>query len=233
MEIVTALVIGLAGSFHCIGMCGPIAVALPVPNGKNSGFITGRVLYNVGRILTYMLMGAVLGILGGKIVIAGYQQGLSITLGIIILLVVITPIKYRNIVLGYPIITRLISPLKQRITSLFKQNSYQSLFLIGVLNGFLPCGLVYIALAGAAASGTAINGMLFMMFFGIGTAPAILSASLFGKFISLNIRQKIRRMVPVFAALLAIIFILRGLNLGIPYLSPKLNAAPTEESCCH
>jgi sulfite exporter TauE/SafE len=103
------------------------------------------------------------------------------------------------------------------------------MFLIGILNGFLPCGLVYVALAGAIASGDAISGAAVMILFGLGTIPAMFAASVFGKFINIGIRTKLRKAVPALAILLAAVFILRGLNLGIPYLSPRLNA-PTNVS---
>lgn len=232
MELAAALLIGLAGSLHCIGMCGPIALALPVQN-SSAAFYTGRILYNAGRIISYSLMGLLFGLLGSKIILAGFQQGLSIFLGVFILLFIFLPAKYKNYFTGYSIIAKVVSSLKTVIGNLFKKKSLPAIFFIGFLNGFLPCGLVYIAVAGAAAAGSAFSGMIFMAAFGLGTSPAMFAASLFGKFISLNIRQKIRKLVPVFAVMLAVIFILRGLNLGIPMLSPKLSTEKAVEVECH
>jgi uncharacterized protein len=235
MEILTAFLIGFAGSIHCIGMCGPIAASLPFPSSQGS-FYLGRFLYNVGRIITYAFMGLILGAVGKGIALAGFQQALSIFLGVAILIIVLTPLRLKNYLTGYHYVNKFISPLKSSIGKLFKKNSSSSLFSIGILNGFLPCGLVYLALAGAAASGSPINGMLFMSFFGLGTAPALFSLSIFGKFMGIKWRDRLRKSIPVFAIILAIIFILRGMNLGIPYLSPKINAsAVTIESNddCH
>ena len=235
MELFAGIVIGFLGSFHCIGMCGPIALALPIPKSSNISFVTGRIFYNVGRALTYSVMGAVFGLLGGRIIFSGFQQALSISLGILILSIIFLPSQYKRKFISLSIIQKINQPLRQAIGILFKQGTFSSLFLIGVLNGFLPCGFVYIGLAGAAATGDAVSGGAFMFLFGLGTFPAMFAASVFGKFINLNVRQKIRKLMPAFAVMLAVIFILRGMNLGIPYVSPNLNARTntSENLDCH
>lgn len=234
-EILSAFAIGLFGSLHCIGMCGPIAIALPLPNTSNISFIGGRLLYNIGRVLTYSFLGAVFGLLGSRFVIAGFQQGISIVLGLIILIVVLLPSRYKVKVTQHPFILKLTSPIKESIGLLFKKGTFSSMFLIGVLNGLLPCGLVYVALAGAIASGDALSGSAVMILFGLGTIPAMFAATLFGKFINIGLRRKLNRMIPVFAVVLALIFILRGMALGIPYLSPQISAQVVNESNldCH
>lgn len=223
MEILAALSIGFLGSFHCIGMCGPIALALPVPKSSNINFILGRIIYNLGRIISYAIMGGIFGWVGQKISFWGFQQGLSIFLGSLIIFFIFLPAKIKNQFLVYSPVQKIISPLKLSIGKLFKQKSLPAFLTIGVLNGFLPCGFVYMGLAGAAAVADPVTGMLVMIFFGLGTFPAMLAVSVFGKFINPGFRQKLRKLTPVFAILLAMIFILRGLNLGIPYLSPKMN----------
>jgi len=234
-EIFAAFIVGLFGSLHCIGMCGPIAIALPVPNSGNLSFFTGRILYNLGRVATYSFLGAALGLLGNKIALAGAQQAVSIVLGVVIIIAVLLPQKYKNYFAQHTLTQKLAQPLKSNIGILFKKGTFFSMFLIGILNGFLPCGLVYVALAAAIASGDAISGAAIMILFGFGTVPAMFAASVFGKFINIGIRTKLRKAVPVFALLLAAIFILRGMNLGIPYLSPKLTTQNevTSEMDCH
>ncbi len=224
IEILAALAIGFFGSFHCIGMCGPIALALPVSSKSNFSFFNGRILYNIGRIISYSLMGGLFGLIGMKFKLWGFQQSLSIILGVLILIFILIPSKYRSKLYAFGIIQKIINPLKIKISSLFKKNNPASLLLIGILNGFLPCGFVYIGLAGAMAAGGILNGILFMALFGFGTFPAMFAVSVFGKFISLNFRRKLSRLTPIFALLLAAIFILRGLNLGIPYVSPKMSS---------
>ena len=233
-EILAAFFVGLVGSLHCIGMCGPIAIALPVPDSNNLSFFTGRILYNLGRVVTYSFLGAILGLIGSKIALTGAQQIVSIVLGVIIIIAVLLPQKYKNYFAQHPIVQKLAHPLKSNIGVLFKKGTFSAMFLIGILNGFLPCGLVYVALAGAIASGDAISGAAVMILFGLGTVPAMFAATVLGKFINVEIRTKIRKAIPVLAIILGVIFILRGMNLGIPYLSPKLstqNEVSSEMEC--
>ena len=234
-EILAAFLVGLVGSLHCIGMCGPIAIALPVPDSSNLSFFTGRILYNLGRVVTYSFLGAILGLLGGRIALVGAQQVVSIILGVVIIIAVLLPQKYKNYFAQHLIVQKLAQPLKENIGILFKKGTFSAMFLIGILNGFLPCGLVYVALAGAIASGNAISGASVMILFGLGTVPAMFAATIFGKFINVGIRTKIRKAVPVLAIILGVIFILRGMNLGISYLSPKLSSGTevSSEMDCH
>ena len=234
-EILAAFFVGLVGSLHCIGMCGPIAIALPVPDSSNLSFFTGRILYNLGRVVTYAFLGAVLGLVGSKIALAGFQQVVSIVIGVVIIIAVLLPQKYKNFFAQHPVIQKLAHPLKSNIGVLFSKGTFSAMFLIGILNGFLPCGLVYVALAGAIASGDAISGAAVMILFGLGTVPAMFVASVFGKFINIGIRTKIRKAVPVLTIILGLIFILRGMNLGIPMLSPKVSAHTevSSEMDCH
>lgn len=221
MVIWPALVLGFLGSFHCIGMCGPIALALPVQR-QNAPvrFVLGRVLYNLGRVLTYALFGLAIGAVGQVISLAGYQQSLSIALGVLLLLSLVFYTKMNARIL--PVLNKLTGRWKAVLGALLKKHSNSALFLIGVLNGFLPCGLVYAALAGAAATGNAGNGALFMATFGFGTLPVMLIMSLLGKLISQPFRHALNRLIPAVVVVIALILILRGLSLGIPYLSPVL-----------
>jgi sulfite exporter TauE/SafE len=229
-----ALSLGFLGSFHCIGMCGPIAMALPL--GRESKFkqVAGAVIYNMGRITTYGIFGLFFGLLGKGFVIGGFQQVLSITMGILILLGLILPSR----ITASFALTRFIAPMVQKakalLGDLLRQKNFNSLFLIGFLNGLLPCGLVYLAVAGAIATGDAVKGSLFMMAFGAGTLPAMLFVSLAAKVINIRSRNVMRKAVPVFAGVMACMLILRGMNLNIPYLSPDLSKTDcTQHSCCH
>lgn len=234
-EVLTSFFVGLFGSLHCIGMCGPIAIALPVPNSGNLSFIAGRLLYNLGRVFTYSFLGAVFGLLGSRLVISGFQQSISIVLGIAIVIAVLIPPKYKAKISQHKVVQKITRPLKSGISDLFNKGTFSAMFLIGILNGFLPCGLVYVALAGAIASGDAISGSAVMILFGLGTIPTMFAATIFGKFVNLNIRRKVSKAMPVFALILGVLFILRGMSLGIPYISPKISAQVVDESNmdCH
>lgn len=227
----TALITGLVGSLHCAGMCGPIALSLPFkPGSGRTGLVIGRLLYNGGRLITYMLMGAVMGSIGSTLGWFGWQQYLSIGAGVLILLWVIFHYTPLRIPLRIPAM-----PFSKTFKRLFESGSNGALFGIGILNGFLPCGLVYVALAGAVASETALNGALYMLLFGLGTFPLMFILSLGRAWKGLQQRLAMRKLIPWMAAVIGILFIVRGMNLGIPYLSPKMtqNKHQTEVECCH
>lgn len=229
-----AISLGFLGSFHCVGMCGPIALALPINHNSTFKRIFGIVSYNLGRIFTYTLLGGFFGLVGQSLVIAGYQQVLSICLGVLILVGIFLPAKIYNKFKLTSLLFAYVGIVKQKLGSLFKKRNLSSLFVIGLLNGLLPCGLVYLGIAGAIASGGIFNGSLFMSFFGMGTIPAMFILSIIGNSISVNFRNKIQKAVPVFIIITALMLILRGSNLGIPYLSPEMSANKPECSkCCH
>jgi sulfite exporter TauE/SafE len=230
----TALALGFLGSFHCVGMCGPIALALPLNHDSWISKITGSLIYNSGRILTYAVLGGLFGLLGQSLVIAGYQQIVSITLGVAILIMVLLPNQVHSRYKLTSFIYSYVGKLKQQLGLLFKKKSNSSLFFIGTLNGMLPCGLVYLGIAGAIASGNSLQGSIFMASFGLGTLPAMLVLSLLGNSLSVNLRNKIKKAVPVFVVAMALLLIVRGMNLGIPYLSPQMSSsAPICHKCCH
>jgi sulfite exporter TauE/SafE len=233
MEYISALVLGLLGSFHCIGMCGPIAIALPLKTNTWSARIASSLVYNIGRTITYGILGFIFGLIGKGISLGGLQQWVSIILGIIMILSVIFPFLFRKIKIEKSTY-KMVSSLKGKFGKMFSIRSYSSLFTIGILNGFLPCGLVYIAIAGAIVSGEIQNGIFYMIVFGLGTIPVMMALSILGNVISVKFRNKIRVIIPVFIVIIGLLFILRGMNLGIKYVSPKFNKEePTEVECCH
>ncbi len=239
MELITAFTIGLIGSLHCLGMCGPIAVAIPLQRYNWPLKVAGGLLYNMGRIFTYAVMGGVFGLLGLGIALAGFQQWASIGLGIIMIISVLFPVVFREKINIDKLFTGYASRLIGRFRNLFKNPSLGSLFGIGLLNGLLPCGLVYMALAGAINTNDVALGMVFMIMFGIGTTPALLVLSLAGNVISNRLRRRVSKVIPVFIVILGIIFILRGMSLGIPYVSPKSDKLEVKqemkmgEPCCN
>jgi len=225
MELWTALAIGFFGSFHCIGMCGPIALALPGKKRFNLSHLVGRILYNLGRVTTYSLLGLLFGIIGKVVSLAGIQGPLSISLGVIILVSLILPSSYSQKVKNISGLNYIWAFAKNQIGKLFRSDSHSSLYTIGILNGLLPCGFVYMGLAGAITTGTIWYSALYMMLFGFGTVPAMLTISLASNLISLNLRKRINALIPYLAAVLGILFILRGLSLGIPFISPDISQA--------
>lgn len=231
MFLYTAFILGLAGSFHCIGMCGPIALALPVK--QNSSRVFSILVYNIGRIFTYALIGSVVGLIGAGLAIAGMQQNISIAVGVLILFSLLLPAVAKKILPENTKIFSLVGAIKIRFAVLFKQKTYSALFFIGMLNGLLPCGFVYIALAGSALAASITESILYMALFGFGTLPMMMGISYLPGLLNNNGRKKMKRLMPVFTFLFAVLFIVRGLNIGIPYLSPRFNAtSPLLVKCC-
>lgn len=218
--LLSALVLGLMGSFHCAGMCGPIAIALPLHGNTVSQKIFGGTLYNVGRTITYGIMGAIFGFLGQGVEMLGFQQKISVVMGAIMILSVLFPALFKNQYRMDKSWFSFVGKLKKSIGQLFSIRSFSSLFFIGLLNGLLPCGLVYMAIAGAIGTGNVTQGSLYMILFGLGTIPMLLTISLAGNIMSQAIRRKINKLIPVLVVVVGLLFILRGLSLGIPYLSP-------------
>ena len=225
MEYWTALVLGLAGSLHCAGMCGPLALVLPAPSKGAINFIAGRAAYNLGRIITYCLLGLLFGSLGKTLFVAGVQRWLSIGLGAVLLAGLFSS---KRLILAKPI-SALVTCLRCGMSSFLRQRSFISLAALGLLNGLLPCGLVYVAAAGATSTGSVAGGACYMALFGAGTLPMMLIISSSKKLFPASFRLRLGRVVPVSIFLLATLLIFRGLGLGIPYVSPHLAAG----CCCH
>lgn len=220
---VVAFIIGIVGSFHCVGMCGPLALSLPLSNNSFAAKISGALIYNMGRVVTYAVFGLLFGLIGQTAAIFGFQQWLSVATGILILLLIIVPQKYKIQSSASSAITQGLGKLRSSIGRLFSVKNNSALFVIGLLNGLLPCGLVYMALAGAITSGDMGNSILFMASFGLGTLPVMWMVSFFGNYMRVSLRQKIRRAYPYMMTVMACLLILRGMGLGIPYVSPKVN----------
>ena len=224
---------GLLGSFHCVGMCGAIALALP--GGVDAAtsplrYAGGRLLYNLGRVTTYATLGAGAGLVGQGLRLAGVQQGLSIASGVLILLLVAVPERYTGRVAGWLGLNRPLAWVKNTLGRLFQQPTLPALYATGVLNGLLPCGLVYLALAGALSAPGVAGAAVYMACFGLGTLPLMFGLSLSGRLVPLLWRTRMRRAVPYAASVLAVLFIVRGLGLGIPYLSPQLSPSAAQTS---
>ncbi len=230
--LIAGLIMGSVGSMHCIGMCGPIALSLPAVKSNSFSRFSGSLLYNLGRVITYSSLGIIFGLIGNSFILFGYQQGLSIALGLIILAIIFIP---KSGIFKFKFFDGILKKIRESIIHLFQKKSYSSLFLIGILNGLLPCGLVYIAIAGAIATADPFKSALFMGAFGLGTLPLMWAVAFFGSELKFNYRLKIKRAYPYFMAVMACLLILRGLGLGIPYISPELHNSNTEQTSviCH
>jgi uncharacterized protein len=226
----TALLIGLAGSLHCAGMCGPLVLAMPAAPGRFIAHLGGKIAYNLGRIVTYGLLGLIFGLFGQLVGLAGFQRWVSIVAGTIILLSLIAwPTRNATILIAHPV-----NLLKRGLGQLLNQHGLMAQFGFGLLNGLLPCGLVYVACAAAAATASIVTGLQYMLLFGLGTVPMMMGLGLAGQGLHYSLQLRLRRLIPLSLGMMASLLILRGLGLGIPYLSPQIDStAPAESSCCN
>jgi uncharacterized protein len=227
--IVAAISLGILGSFHCIGMCGPIALALPVRSASPLKKFLLILVYNSGRVITYSAFGLLAGIAGKGFVTGGYQQALSIIIGAILLTWAIAPSTLARLSATNKYLYTFYGRLRSALSGLFIKKGIAALLFTGILNGLLPCGLVYMALAMAMATGSVATGAIFMALFGAGTIPVMMTLPLAGSLITTGFRSWIRKSMRPLIAATALLLIIRGLNLGIPYMSPKAG----DEGSCH
>jgi sulfite exporter TauE/SafE len=223
-----AFFIGLFGSVHCIGMCGPLAFAVPVTQ-KNWWWIIGdKVLYNFGRVLSYSFLGFLIGFLGRQLWILGLQQGLSLLSGGLIIMAGLSRMLKIHLFRSR-FSAALLSPINRLLSYALKHHAGH--LSIGILNGFLPCGFVYLALLGAVNTSSPSTAAAYMFWFGAGTFPLMLIATVGAGYIGPIFRRRINRMMPYFMVCLGFWFILRGMSLDIPYLSPAKHSSGI--NICH
>lgn len=225
-SIGSALALGLAGSLHCLGMCGPLALALPAnQEASTRQRALGRLLYNLGRAVTYACMGIFAGLFGRILQVAGFQQALSIALGVLLMATVFLNTHH----MPHWVLNTFYRPVQKGLGKILKRGSYSGLFQTGLLNGLLPCGLVYAALAAASLQAGPVQASMYMFLFGLGTLPLMFALSLGGlRLHSPRFQPVLNRLIPALTLTVAVLLILRGLSLGIPYISPNLSGA----SCC-
>jgi sulfite exporter TauE/SafE len=222
------------GSMHCVGMCGPIAMAVPLNNHSKVYRLLGSLNYLFGKALTYAFLGIFSGVFAKMLNMAGVQRYISLFTGFLILLILVIQ-KFGNGNLGSERFNyQWVGFLKKQFKNMLHRKSLLSAFLIGLINGVLPCGLVYIALAGAVGAGGWWQSMLYMFLFGISTIPLMLMLMIFKSKMSVSYKNLFQKAVPTFTLVIAMLLIIRGLNLGIPYFSPKVNTVKEKTiiECC-
>jgi len=230
----TAIILGLMSSFHCIGMCGPIAMMLPVDRDNEVKKVLQILVYHIGRITAYASLGLLFGFLGKGFFLAGIQKQLSIFVGIIMILIAVVSEKELAKYNFSKPIYKVIAKVKISLGNQFKNKSFKSLFTIGLLNGYLPCGMVYIALFGSLAMQNMGNGILYMVLFGLGTVPLMSLVVFLSNFITMPFRNRIQKIIPFVTIVIGILFIIRGSGLNIPYVSPSIISLFVQsEANCH
>ncbi|SHF52034.1 hypothetical protein SAMN05444377_11149 [Flavobacterium fontis] len=232
--LIAALFLGIISSLHCIGMCGPIALLLPVDRANTSRKALQILLYHLGRLTAYGVLGFVFGLLGRGFYLAGMQQQLSIVVGILMIAIALIPEKvFARYNFSQPVY-RAIAAVKSHLGQQFKRKSPDALFTIGLLNGFLPCGMVYAALFGALAMPRLTESVGYMLLYGLGTIPLMSLVVYAQSWITVPVRQRLQQLIPVVAVGIGVLFIVRGMGLGIPYLSPTTTSLWVQaQANCH
>lgn len=229
--LIAGLTLGFASSFHCVGMCGPIALALPINRKNNITRFLSILSYHLGKTSTYVLIGSLSGLAGRVFFINGLQQIVSIVIGSSIVLFILLPYFIDQSRYTPHFLNTAYQKLRSHFTRLLSKRGIIDIFGIGLLNGLLPCGMVYMGAAAAAVTGNVIDAAIFMVGFGAATVPALLAVQGFSLY-SKKFRQVIRSAFPVMMAAVGLLLILRGMNLGIPYISPSIHHN-TGVATCH
>jgi len=228
----TAISLGLISSLHCVGMCGPLALALPIRHLSPAGRTIALLTYHGGRLLTYGALGAITGLLGRHIYLAGFQQAFSIIIGTMMLIWMIAHQLF-SIGRSPALVRKLFRPLEAFIGRLWQSPTRHGFLVLGMANGLLPCGMVYLAIAGAFSFPQMWESAVFMLLFGLGTLPALLILSFSSRLIGPVQRMYMRKAVPYLVATMGLLLILRGLDLGIPFVSPVLAHGQHPAISCH
>lgn len=225
-----AFLMGFVGSLHCAVMCGPIVLSLPLAQ-KNKWYSVAQItLYQLGRTLTYTLLGLLIGYLGSSFTFFTTQESLSLTIGV--LLILFTGLQLSGKYVHYigKFYNKLLSPISKLMGKVFNLPFWG--FLAGMLNGLIPCGMVYLALAAALNLASYTEGAKFMFLFGLGTSPLMLFISFGGIHLKKYFRFNTQKLLPWFMLFMGVLFILRASNLGIPFLSPTLHHHYGEVEVC-
>jgi uncharacterized protein len=217
--MITGFLLGLMGSLHCAGMCGPLVLLTPVVAPTHASFVASRLVYHAGRIFVYALVGVLFGIVGESMVFAGFQRWLSVIAGVLMIAALVAAKRLKSRLMLMPTV------IKTRFASLLRQKSYSSIFALGGVNGLLPCGLVYMAATASIASGGVFQSVASMVFFGLGTLPVLLGISFAGKRLNLSGIPALQKVAPVTVALAAILLIIRADPIGL------LTASPAKVHC--
>lgn len=231
---ISAFIFGLLGSFHCLGMCGPIAFMLPVDRQNPTKRFFQITSYHFGRLFSYSLIGLLFGMLGSSFYFLGFQQQLSIIVGGVMVLIILFPrLKFKNKLNQK--LNSIIIKLKSKLGKELKNKRNDTFFMVGFLNGFLPCGLVYMAVLGALVTNSILESSFYMLLFGLGTIPLMTTFVYLGNFTKGAFKKNIQKAIPVVVFCIGVLFIVRGLGLDIPFLSPNpvISSVGNSVSGCH
>jgi uncharacterized protein len=205
-----AISMGLISSFHCVGMCGPIALALPIHTGTRAQQAARVLAYNAGRALTYATFGIIIGSIGASLAWLGVLRYASVGAGLAMLAYVCWPARLGKR-LHMPLFWQeTVGRIRHKMGIYLKRKDLPGILLLGMLNGAVPCGMVYMALLSSVATGSTWGGGLFMGLFGIGTMPAMFALGIARQHFTPSLRTRVRKLTPFFIAVAGIWLVARG-----------------------
>ncbi|MEZ4909745.1 MAG: sulfite exporter TauE/SafE family protein [Saprospiraceae bacterium] len=212
-----AFTLGFFGSLHCVGMCGPLAFGTLAHRGRNTlGLLWPTFFYNIGRVLSYSTLGVILGILGGIASLAGFQKAISISFGAILVGLALFSVNLDHLIGKQKFIKKLYNQIAGFMSSAMKKGRQIPAIQVGVINGLLPCGLVYVALMAAITLSNIWGTVGFMVFFGLGTFPAMFLVILLPTMIQGKVRMSLQRLYPILMGLTGFYLIYRGVMSKLP-----------------
>ena len=221
-EYVLAFTTGILGGFgHCIGMCGPIIAAYTFSGSSSAGSrssfasrLLPHLFYNVGRITTYMFIGAIMGLAGSFINVAGRISGFqNIVMIIAGLVLIFMGLNISGIAGGMAWLEKSNNLILRAGKEILEGGSVSRYYPLGALFGFLPCGLSYTVFMAASGTGNFLSGMFTMFFFGIGTLPSLLLFGFAASSISSRVRGILYKAAGVVVIAMGALFILKGIRL--------------------
>ncbi len=223
MFLIGGFILGFAGSLHCIGMCGPIVLALPWQSKSGLKVLLKRILYFLSKSTSYLFLGIITGLIGDTFRFFGAQQSLSIMSGTVMLILGLVSLFRFTLTQRITFFDKFFIKLRSLFSSFLQTERISSFLVVGFLNGLLPCGFVYIGLGTALSGNSVIESGLFMFLFGLGTIPALLVVALLPSVLKSRWKIPTAKLAPILSIVFALMLILRGLNLGIPFVSPKMH----------
>lgn len=211
-----AFTLGLFGSLHCVGMCGPLAMTFASGGNSRWPAIYSGLSYHMGRTVTYVGLGLLFGLVGNAMLLAGVQQWLSILVGVAMVLSFLTSVDVDTAIGRTYFGQQVRRGTTTLLNKIYAGTTAQPRVVLGMVNGLLPCGLVYLALAGSLASNTILEGGLFMLLFGLGTVPAMIALTIGEGLVSRELRLGFRKVLPYVTLCFGVFMIYRGLAVEMP-----------------
>jgi len=211
MEIIAAFILGITGSLHCVGMCGPLMLA-----AGNGGRWQSAFAYQSGRILVYILLGVLLGALGLGMRLWNTQSTIALLSGALLIGFALLRLDPGNFLQRLPAYARFQVALRQRVAGFLSEGGVTARFALGCCNGLLPCGLVYLAVIGAANTGSPLMGAGFMMAFGLGTLPLLTATLYAGRRLFRLDPARLAAISPVVMTVAGLLLIYRGWTTHVP-----------------